>query len=135
MDIKITTNFSFSNLSKEIPKIINDYVSEFVKDTEKGSKAVIDSNTLPSLSESTIKWRKRQGFPTSPPLKASGKLYNSIKADKDVLEVVQYGKWHNDGKVPTVKRSNTREFIQTTSENKQKIDKKFIKDIHKALKK
>jgi len=135
MDIKITTNFSFSNLSKKIPKIINDYIDGFVKDTEKGSKAVIDSNTLPSLAESTIKWRRRQGFPTSPPLKASGKLYNSIKGNKNTLEVIQYGKWHNDGQVPTVKKVNTREFIQTTSENKQKIDQKFIDDINKSLKK
>ena len=130
MKIDVSINFDFGKLSEKLDNIIEEYTSEFAKDSEKGSKAVIDSEKLPKLKQSTKKWRKSKGYPTSPPLKASGKLYNSIKAEKNALKVIQYGKWHNDGKVPT---TVAREFITTTSENKQKLDKKFMENVNKAL--
>jgi len=130
MKIDISINFDFGKLSGKLNNIIDDYTSEFAKDSEKGSKAVIDSGKLPKLKQSTKKWRTSKGYPTSPPLKASGKLYNSIKAEKNALKVIQYGKWHNDGKVPT---TVAREFITTTPENKQKLDKKFMENVNKAL--
>lgn len=131
MEIKVSVNFDFGKLSDKLDNIIDDYTSGYAKDAEQGSKAVIDSGNLPKLKESTKKWRKSKGYPTSPPLKATGKLYNSIKSEGSSLKVIQYGKWHNDGKVPT---TVAREFITTTSKNKQKLDKKFIKDIKKTLK-
>lgn len=130
MKINISINFDFGQLANKTPDIINDYVEEFAKDSEKISKEVIDSGKLAKLKPSTVKWRKQKGYPTSPPLKATGKLYNSIKAEKNVLKVIQYGKWHNDGKVPT---TVAREFITTTAENKQKLDKKFMENVNKAL--
>jgi len=131
MEVKVSVNFDFGKLSDKLDNIIDDYTSGYAKDAEQGSKAVIDSGNLPKLKESTKKWRKSKGYPTSPPLKATGKLYNSIKSEGSSLKVIQYGKWHNDGKVPT---TVAREFITTTSKNKQKLDKKFIKDIKKTLK-
>jgi len=130
MKIDISVNFDFGKLSGKLDNIIDDYTSQYAKDSEKGSKAVIDSGKLAKLKPSTVKWRKQKGYPTSPPLKATGKLYNSIKAEKNVLKVIQYGKWHNDGKVPT---TVAREFITTTAENKQKLDKKFMENVNKAL--
>ena len=130
MKIDVSINFDFGNLSERLDNIIEEYTSEFAKDSEKGSKAVIDSGKLPKLKQSTRKWRTSSGYPTSPPLIASGKLYNSIKAEKNALKVIQYGKWHNDGKVPT---TVARKFITTTPENKQKLDKKFMESVNKAL--
>tara|TARA_R100001082_G_scaffold101951_1_gene71733 strand:- start:801 stop:1223 length:423 start_codon:yes stop_codon:yes gene_type:complete len=130
MKIDISVNFDFGKLSGKLDNIIEEYTSEFAKDSEKGSKAVIDSGKLPKLENSTKKWRKSKGYPTSPPLKATGKLYNSIKAEKNALKVIQYGKWHNDGEVPT---TVARKFITTTPENKQRIDKKFMENVNKAL--
>lgn len=130
MDIKVSVNFDFGKLSDKLDDLIDDYTSGYAKDAEQGSKAVIDSGKLPKLKSSTEKWRRSKGYPTSPPLKASGKLYDSIKAEKNALKVIQYGKWHNDGKVPT---TVAREFITTTPENKQKLDKKFMEDVNKAL--
>ena len=130
MKIDISVNFDFGKLSGKLDNIIDDYTSQYAKDSEKGSKAVIDNGKLAKLKPSTVKWRKQKGYPISPPLKATGKLYNSIKAEKNVLKVIQYGKWHNDGKVPT---TVAREFITTTAENKQKLDKKFMENVNKAL--
>ncbi len=136
MDIKITTNFSFSKLLSEIKSIKKDFAKQFAKNAEKVSKANIDSGQLAPLKESTKKWRKREGFPTSPPLKASGKMYDSIKAEDNKLSVLKYGKYHNDGKVPT---TVARPFISglsiTNIEEVDKMKKKLVQDINKALKK
>ena len=130
MKLEVSVNFDFNQLSSKINDLIKDYTSGFAKDSEQGSKAVIDSGKLTPLKQSTKRWRKSRGYPTDPPLKASGKLYKSIKAKDNTLQVIQYGKWHNDGKVPT---TGAREFITTTAQNKQKLDKKFMQDIQKAL--
>ena len=130
MKINVSINFDFGKLSGKLNNIIDEYTAEFAKDSERGSKIVIDSGILPKLKSSTEKWRRSQGYPIRPPLKASGKLYNSIKAEKNVLKIIQYGKWHNDGKVPT---TVARKFITTTHENKKKIDKDFIRNLNKAL--
>ena len=75
--------------------------------------------------------------PPSPPLRTPYKdkstpylAGSNKKAEKNALKVIQYGKWHNDGKVPT---TVAREFITTTPENKQRIDKKFMENVNKAL--
>ena len=136
MDIKITTNFSFSKLSKEINSIQKNFVREFVKNVEQISKANIDSGKLAPLKDSTKKWRTRAGFPTSPPLKASGKMYDSIKAENNKLSLLKYGKYHNDGLVPT---TVARPFISglsiTDIDEVGKMKKKLVQDINKALKK
>jgi len=130
MKLKVSVNFDFGQLSSTLNNLINDYTSGYAKDSEIGSKAVIDSGKLAPIKASTKEWRKSKGYPTSPPLKASGKLYNSIKSDGNTLKVIQYGKWHHDGEVPT---TVAREFITTTTKNKEKLDKKFMDDVKKAL--
>ena len=72
MDIKITTNFSFGKLASQIQKITDNFVEKVALNSEKISKANIDSGRLAPLKESTKKGRKREGFQASPPLKASG---------------------------------------------------------------
>lgn len=130
MKLKISVNFDFGQLAGNMDNLISNYTSGYAKDSEMGSKAMIDSGKLTPIKKSTKTWRKSQGYPTSPPLKASGKLYNSIKSEGNTLKVIQYGKWHNDGKVLT---TVAREFITTTAKNKAKLDKKFMQDLRKAL--
>ena len=135
MEIKVSVNFDFGKLSDKLESITNDYLEDFAKNSEKISKEVIDSGKLAKLKPATVKWRKQEGYPTSPPLKASGKLYNSIKAKGNTLSLKQYGKYHNDGEVPT---TVARPFIAGVGisdiKTRQKLDKKFIKDIKKTLK-
>jgi hypothetical protein len=134
MQLKLSVNFSFGNLSRRINKITENYVEEFAKSSEKISKQTIDSGKLKKLKNSTIKLRKSKGQPESPPLKATGKLYDSIKAEGSSLNIIQYGKWHNDGAVPT---TVARPFISGLSisnvPERKKLDKKLIKNINKAL--
>ena len=131
MKLKIKTNFDFGKLSNKMPTIINDYLSGYARGTETGSKQNID-NGLADIKDSTKKWRRSKGYPEHPPLKASGKMYNSIKADKNKLKILDYGKWHDEGKVPTTK---ARPFIGSTKENEKIIDDKFNKDIDQFLSK
>ena len=78
MKLEVSVNFDFNQLSSKMDDLIKDYTSGFAKDSEQGSKAVIDSGKLTPLKQSTKRWRKSRGYPTDPPLKASGKLYKSI---------------------------------------------------------
>ena len=112
MKLKLSVNFSFGNLSRRLNKITKEYVEDFAKSSEVISKKTIDSGKLKSIKQSTKRWRKSEGYPTNPPLKASGTLYNSIKASGNKLEIIQYGKWHNDGEVPT---TSARPFISGLS--------------------
>ena len=135
MKLKLSVNFSFGNLSRRLNKITKDYVEDFAKSSEVISKKTIDSGKLKSIKQSTKRWRKSEGHPTSPPLKASGTLYNSIKARDNKLEIIQYGKWHNDGKVPT---TSARPFISglsiTNIKERQQLYKKLLESINKSMK-
>ena len=131
MKIKIKTNFDFGKLSNNMPNIISDYLSGYAKGTEIGSKQNID-NGLEDIKESTKEWRRSKGYPEFPPLKASGKMYNSIKSNKNKLNMMDYGVWHDRGEVPTTK---ARPFIGSTPENEKIIDDKFAKSIDNFLSK
>ena len=134
MEIEVSVNFDFGRLGDKTKDIIDDYVEEFAKNSEKISKEVIDSGKLAPLKTSTKNWRRSEGYPTAPPLKASGKLYNSIKAEGNVVSMEKYGKHHNDGTVPT---TVARPFIAGVGisdiKNREKLDKKFMQDVNKAL--
>ena len=130
MNLELSVNFDFEKLANQTNKITDDYIEEFVADVETGTKETIDSGRLKPLEQSTIKWRRSKGYPTSPPLKASGKMYNSIKAKKDSLSLLQYGYWHHSGEV---KNTPQRKFISTRAKKKLKIDKKFVESLNKAL--
>ena len=57
-------------------------------------------------------------------------MYNSIKANQNKLDILQYGKWHNDGAVPTTK---ARPFISTDDRTRNKINADFRKKTKEAL--
>ena len=134
MKLEISVNFDFGELAGKTKNIIDDYLEEFAKNSEQISKEVIDSGKLAKLKPATERWRRSKGYPISPPLKASGTLYNSIKAKGNTLSMRKYGKHHNDGTVPT---TVARPFIAgigvSNIKSRQKLDKKFMQDIQKAL--
>ena len=140
MKLEITTNFSFKKLSNSIEKIIKDTTSNYAKKTEKGAKSKIDRG-LPKLNDVTEKIRKQRGQPIRPALKATGNLYNSIKQREDNLEMLEYGLLHNkgfttgkDSMIPN-KPVKPRPFISATIKDKKEIQKEFVKQVDKALKK
>ena len=130
MKLEISVNFDFGKLAGKTKNIIDDYTAGYAQDSEQASKDNIDAGLSPDIKQSTKKHRQRKGSPTRPPLKASGKMYNSIKSDKNSLRLLEYGYFHHTGKVPT---TVARPFISTSAKNKQKLDKKFMQDIQKAL--
>ena len=141
MDIKITTNFSFNKLLSNLDKIINQYTEGFVKDSAEGTKQKIDKGVKPDIEKITKDIRTKRKQRKTPPLKASGKLYNSIKQNKNHLEMIHYGFKHEEGfttasdsMIPN-KKVQARPFITTTAKNKEKLDKKFIESVNNALKK
>ena len=129
MKLRIEVNYSFGKLGRAMPKIIKEYLNEYAQGTETGSKQNIDKGLSP-IKSSTKKWRKSKGYPESPPLKASGKLYNSIKANKNTMDIVQYGVWHNNGEVPT---TQARPFISTDDRTRNKINADFRKKTKQAV--
>ena len=140
MKLTIKTNYSFSKLSKKIDNIIDGSLVEFAKKTEEGSKSKIDRG-LRKLQDVTVKIRKHRGHPARPALKASGKLYKSIKHQDNELEMLFYGKLHNDGfttgknSIIPNKKIDPRPFISTTIKAKKEINTNLAKSINKALKK
>ncbi len=129
MKLRIEVNYSFGKMGKAMPKIIKEYLNEYAQGTEMGSKQNIDKG-LPEIKRSTKAWRRIKGYPETPPLKASGRMYNSIKANQNTMEILQYGKWHNDGKVPT---TQARPFISTDNKTRNKINADFRKKTKEAL--
>ena len=133
MKIKVLTTFSFNKLAKKMPNIINDYLSGYAKDTVKGTRNNIDRGI--GADGERLKLGKKSYRAGEKALFNTGEMYNSLKSGKGTLTIKEYGYGHNQGKFPTVDGTNVRNFIGTTEENKQRIDKKFIQDVNKALKK
>ena len=140
MKLKIKTNYSFSKLNSKIDKIINKSLNEFAQKTEEGSKSKIDRG-LRRLRPVTVKIRKHREQPIKPALKASGELYKSIKHQGDTLEMLFYGKLHNDGfttgkkSIIPNKKIEPRPFISATLKARKEIKNNLAKTINKALKK
>jgi len=139
MKLKISVNFDFGQLADKMDNLIGDYTSGYAKDSVKGSKEAINKGLQPHLEDSTETIRGKRDQPISPPLKATGKLYDSIRQEKNAITMEYYGFDHNKGfitksnsMIPN-KKVPARPFIQTTAKNKDKLDKKFMQDIRKAL--
>ena len=133
MKIKVLTTFSFNKLAKKMPNIINDYLSGYAKDTVKGTRSNIDRGI--GADGKRLKLGKTSYRAGEQALFNTGEMYNSLKSGKGTFTIKKYGYGHNQGNFPTVSGTNVRNFIGTTEENKQRIDKKFFQDVNKALKK
>ena len=104
MKFTITSSFDFEKLLNEWDKRINPTLSTLsAQDTVKQWKANIDSGGTPkggkfkALSAATLGERDKAGITGTLPLKATGNLYNSIKADKNKISYAAYGKKHQKG--------------------------------------
>jgi hypothetical protein len=103
MKLKIKTNFSFSKLKDKYKKIQKEFITESInKEAVKMKKRVATATTVSGapmepIKESTVKVRglMRQNI-MNPPLNASGKLLNSIKAKKTGVGFKKYGIYHNE---------------------------------------
>lgn len=134
MKLKITTNFDFSKLSNKMNGLIKEYMNGYTEQVEQGTKQNInrsvDANGDP-LTLDSKSYRAGQK-----PLVRTGKFLDSIKAKGSKLTMLKYGKKHSFGEWNhLLKGTYTENFIGTTDKNKQRIDKKFLNNINKALKK
>ena len=133
MKISVKTNFDFSKLANALPDVINKYLEGYAEDTVKGTRRNIDNGSGAdgkSLSLGASSYRAGQQA-----LYNTGEMYNSLKRNKNVFFIKEYGYRHNQGEYPTVSGTNVRNFIGTTKENKEKIDKNFMSSVQKALRK
>tara|TARA_R110002012_G_C11223000_1_gene562943 strand:+ start:75 stop:494 length:420 start_codon:yes stop_codon:yes gene_type:complete len=135
MKIKVSVNFDFAKLSSKINDIINDYTFGYAKDSVQGTRNNIDKgigtdgNKL-QLGEKSYRSGQQALYNT-------GNMYKSLKSSGNTLTINRYGYGHNEGNFtivkPPVSGTNVKNFIGTTENNKQKIDKKFMEDVNKAL--
>ncbi len=156
MKLEIKTNFNFGRLAEKFKNIQNDYLSDFSAGSAESTKGSIDDGLQP-LTDVTKQIRKIKGISGNTPLKATGKLYNSIKNKKNALVMEKYGIYHQEGFTPKKKPlvinkkvvtgqggkpffvNNTsvtvpaRPFISIDAKNKSKLDRKFVNDLNKAL--
>ena len=139
MDLKISVNFDFGKLANNIGDIMDEYTRGYAKESERASKDNIDKGLSPPLHTVTRLIRFKRKQPLRPPLKASGKLYKSIRQEKSSLKKLNYGLEHHKGfttdpksKIPN-KDVEPRPFIDTIAKNKKELDKKFMESTNKAL--
>ena len=60
-------------------------------------------------------------------------MYNTLTSRNNLLVITKYGFEHNRGGFPVRSGTNIENFIGNTSDNKQKQNKKFLKNVNKAL--
>ena len=134
MKLKITTNFDFSKLSNKMNGLIKEYMNGYTEQVEKGTKQNINRSVYADGDPLTLDEKSYRAG--QKPLVRTGKFLDSIKAKGGKLTMLKYGKKHNFGEWDhLLKGTYTANFIGTTDKNKQRIDKKFLNNINKALKK
>ena len=135
MKITITSSFDIEKLLKNFDKKINPTVSELsAKDTAKQWKANIDNRLEPPLRKSTLELRKENNISGDLPLKATGKLYNSIKADKNNVNYEAYGLEHQKG-YPVFFRGENREVPAREWQSKPTLSEESSKKALELIKK
>jgi|21_taG_2_1085346.scaffolds.fasta_scaffold12753_3 phage gpG-like protein len=139
MKLKISVGVDFGKLANEMPKLIDEALTAYAEDTEQGSKDKIDRGVRPKLENSTKEIRKKSGYRVTPPLKASGNLYNSIKSNEKGLEILKYGTFHQSGFITSPKSMipnkvvPARPFIEPTKNGFKKILDNFYKKSKEKL--
>ena len=127
MKLQITTNFSFEKLATKIPDLLRKYSSDYAKGAETGTRENIRGQALTSF---TAKIQNRK------PLIKTGKMKKSLKSNNDTLSILEYGYKHNEGLWDNLRpATNVKDFIGITKSLEEVINKKFIDNLNKALKK
>ena len=117
MKLEIKSNFSFSKLASNLPKILNKQTRRMTRSSAQGAKENIDKGLSPPLSKyTTLPIRKMRGTGGSKPLYETGALYRSIKSTKDGVQMLKYGIYHQEGY--KVKKNSFTDFyyIKTKKE-------------------
>ena len=73
--------------------------------------------------------------PQGQPLIHTKDMYNTISANKNTLKINEYGWGHNEGLYRVKQGTFLKNFIGTSKETEQLIDKQFDLDLEKALSK
>lgn len=131
MKLEISVNFDFGELAGKTKNIIDDYTSGYAQDSVKGTRRNIDSGVGADgkqlkLGAGSYRYGQQALYNT-------GKMYNALKSNQNTLTIKEYGYKHDRGKYKVRQGTNVKNFISTTKESKQKLDKKFMQDIQKAL--
>ncbi len=100
MKLQVKSNFSFSKLAQQLPKIIEKHIQKTAKNSAQGAKEAINKGLSPPLKKSTIEIRKARGRSGTKPLFDTGKLYKSIKGTQEGLKMLGYGVHHQYGFIP-----------------------------------
>ena len=135
MKLEISVNFDFNKLANKMDSIIGDYTSGYAQDTVQGTRDNIDKGVGAdgkALKLGTKSYRAGQQA-----LYNTGNMYKGLKSNKNSMTIKKYGYGHNQGDFsivkPPVSGTNVKNFIGTTKDSKQKLDKKFMQDLRKAL--
>jgi phage gpG-like protein len=139
MKLKISVAVDFNKLANEMPKLIETTLLDYAKDSAKGSRENIDKGLKPPLGKVTKEIRESRTQPISPPLKATGALYNSIKATNKGVQMLSYGFLHEKGFITAPKsmipnkKVDARPFISATKDGFKKIIDNFYRRSKQAL--
>ena len=144
--IEAKVTYDAGRLAKEMPKMIKKLLIDYTTQTGRNVKSnIFEGKVKPSLSQTTKDIRRKRGQAGSPPLLASGKLFNSIKVKKGKntasISMFLYGALHNKGyntasnsMIPR-KKVPKRQFITPKKGTFDKLVKDFGKDLSKHFKK
>ena len=133
--MKIKINYSAGKLAKALKKdMIGKAVNSYALGTQKGSRNnIFQGKVKPDISEKTKDAREQRGLLRSPPLLATGTLFNSIKVKplktKANLTMKEYGYFHHVGEG----KNRERPFIEAEEGTFNEILKQFKADLIKNI--
>ena len=100
MRLEVKSNFSFSKLASNLPKILQKQTRRMTRSSAEGAKENIDKGLSPPLKKSTLEIRKFRGRGGSKPLFETGALRRSIKSTKNGIQMLEYGLHQHRGFTP-----------------------------------
>jgi len=132
--LKITANFDFGQLSNKLDKVIEDYSSGYAKEAEVGTKRNIDTSS--KVGGGALKLSNKSRRSGQQPLYDTGKMYKSIKSNGSSLNILKYGAKHHFKLYPHLySGTETDDFIGADKKTKEKLNKQFMKNVRKNLRK
>ena len=149
LNLKATATFSFSKLNDNLDRIIKEAASGSAENVAKRLKKNIDGQNFKPLTKTTQRLRKSAGYNTFYPsikpkdtttiLKATGKLYDSIKATDKGVSFNHYGHWHVTGEKGRPLRNWMQGTVGVAKGGKQQIVRgeqlrRLQEDIKKSFK-
>ena len=146
MKVSILSNFDFNKLEKKWSSSIKPSIFENVaKDTEKVWKNNLKTKSFTPLKESTKEIRKLRGRSKtiSRPLIDTGRLLNSIKANKRSVSYIAYGEFHIErhkttknsmipNKTVPARKWKDKRFAHLTPKNKKRVMKQIRLGLRRA---